>query len=184
MVHGVEPLFPFYLSETTLLVPVPDTDNITTPILIAWWACQLQKHWEDIDTVYKRVLLSWFASLRYFEQQFKSQIRQQDFSPGNLILVHNSRIEKELNQKTKPHDLGLMVVLHRTTGGLYLLAELDSAISCLWYAAFWLLLYYPHMQIAILVMDLIRLNDWELDDFKAEEDVERDDEDEGEELSN
>ena len=40
------------------------------------------------------------------------------------------------------------------------------------------------MHIAILVMDLTRLNDWELDDFKAEEDVERDDEDEGEELSN
>ena len=32
-------------------------------------------------------------------------------------------------------------------------------------------------------MDLTGLNDWELDDFEAEEDVERDDEDKGEDLS-
>ena len=51
MVHGVEPLFPFDLSEATFLVPVPDTDDITTPTLIAWQARQLQKHQEDIDTI-------------------------------------------------------------------------------------------------------------------------------------
>ena len=184
MVHGVEPLFPFDLSEATFLVPVPDTDNITTPTLIAWRARQLQKRREDIDTIRERVLLSWFTSLRHFEQQFKNQIRQQDFSPGDLVLVRNSRIEKELNRKTKPRYLGPMVVLCRTTGGSYLLAELDSAISHLWYAAFQLLFYYPRMHIAILVTDLTRLNDQELDDFEAEEDVERDEEDEEEGLSN
>ena len=40
------------------------------------------------------------------------------------------------------------------------------------------------MHIAILVTDLTRLNDQELDDFEAEEDVERDEEDEEEGLSN
>ena len=84
----------------------------------------------------------------------------------------------------KPHYLGPMVVLWRTTGGLYLLAKLDGAISCLRYAAFRLLLYYPCAHIAIPVMDLTGLNDQELDDFKAEEDVERDKDDKEEELSN
>ena len=97
MVHGIKPLFPFDLSKAMFLVPVPDTDDITTPILIAWQAHQLQKHWEDIDTIHEQVLLSWFASLKHFEQQFKNWIRQQDFSPGDLILVCNSQIEKELN---------------------------------------------------------------------------------------
>ena len=97
MVHGVEPLFPFDLSKATFLVPMPDTDDITTPMLIAWRARQLQKCWEDIDTICEQLLLSQFASLRHFEQQFKNQICQQDFSPGNLILVCNSWIEKELN---------------------------------------------------------------------------------------
>ena len=53
MVHGIEPLFPFELSEATFLVPTPDTDDITTPILIAWQAHQLQKHREDIDTIHE-----------------------------------------------------------------------------------------------------------------------------------
>ena len=97
MVHGIEPLFPFDLSKATFLVPVPDTDDITTPILITWQARQLQKCQEDIDTICEWVLQSWFASLRHFEQQFKSRIHQQDFSPGDLILVRNSWIEKELN---------------------------------------------------------------------------------------
>ena len=87
MVHGVEPLFPFDLSEATFLVPVPDTDDITTPILITWRARQLQKHQEDIDTIRERVLLSRFASLRHFKQQFKNWICQQDFSPGDLVFV-------------------------------------------------------------------------------------------------
>ena len=68
MVHGIEPLFPFDLSEAMFLVPVPDTDDITTPILIAWRARQLQKCREDIDTIHERVLLSQFASLKHFEQ--------------------------------------------------------------------------------------------------------------------
>ena len=76
------------------------------------------------------------------------------------------------------------MVLCRTTGGLYLLAKLDSAISCLRYAAFRLLFYYPCMHIAIPVMDLTGLNDQQLDDFEAEEDVERDEEDEEEGSSN
>ena len=76
------------------------------------------------------------------------------------------------------------MVLRRTTGGSYLLAELDSSISHLQYAAFRLLLYYPCTHIAIPVMDLTGLNDQELDDFKAEEDVERDEEDEEEGSSN
>ena len=97
MVHGIEPLFPFDLSKAMFLVPVLDTDDITTPILIAWGAHQLQKCQEDIDTICKRVLLSQFASLKHFKQQFKNQICQQDFSPGDLVLVHNSQIEKELN---------------------------------------------------------------------------------------
>ena len=77
-----------------------------------------------------------------------------------------------------------MVVLWRTTGGTYLLAKLDSAMLYLQYAAFWLLLYYPCMHIAIPVMDLTGLNNQGLDDFEAEEDVERDDEDKEEESSN
>ena len=36
MVHGVEPVFPFDLTEATFLVPVPKTDPISSMTLIAW----------------------------------------------------------------------------------------------------------------------------------------------------
>jgi hypothetical protein len=42
MVHGIEPLFPFNLTEATFLVPVLDTDRISTSTLLAFCAHQLQ----------------------------------------------------------------------------------------------------------------------------------------------
>ena len=45
----------------------------------------------------------------------------------------------------KPQYLGLMVVLHQTTGGLYLLVELDGSVSQLCYATFHLIPYYLHL---------------------------------------
>jgi len=71
----------------------------------------------------------------------------------------------------KPRYLGPMVVLRRTTGGSYLLAELNGSILRLRYAAFRLLLYFPRNEIAIPVMELTGLDNQELDDHEAEEDV-------------
>ena len=128
MVHGVEPLFPFDLTEATFLVPVSETDPISSTTLIAWQAQQLQKRLKDVNTIREHVLLSQFALLRQFKMQFKNRIRDSDYEPGDLVLVRNTRIKKELNRKMKPCYLGLMVVLRRTTGGSYLLAELDGTI--------------------------------------------------------
>jgi hypothetical protein len=178
MVHGVELLFPFDLSEATFLVPAPDSDTVSRAALIAWRAHQLQKRREDIDTIREHVLLSRFASLRQFEAHFKNRIRDFNFDPGDLVLVRNSRIEKELNRKTKTRYLGPMVVLRRITGGSYLLAELDGTISKLSYAAFWLCPYFPRTKISIPITDLTGLNDLQLDDYEAEDDVEHEEESE------
>ena len=137
MVHGVKPLFPFDLPKVTFLVPVSDTDNISTPVLIAWWAHQLQKCQEDIATIWKQVLLSQFVLLKHFKLQFKNWIHQEDFHPGDLILTYNSQIEKELNWKMKPCYLGPIVVLCRTIGGLYLLAVLLSIHAQLYTSQSW-----------------------------------------------
>jgi len=72
----------------------------------------------------------------------------------------------------KPRYLGPMVVLRRTTGGSYLLAELDRSISRLRYAAFRLLPYFPRNEVTIPVTELTGLDNQELDDHEAEEDVE------------
>ena len=171
MVHGVEPLFPFDLAEATFLFPPPDTEPLSLSRLIAWRAHQLQKHQEDLESIREHVLKAWFESVKHFEAAFKNQIKDFDFWAGSLVLVRNTRIKKELNRKTKPWYLGPMVVLCRTTGGSYLLAELDRAVSRLCYAAFWLIPYYPCLSSVIHITELTDMDDENLDKL-AGEDVE------------
>ncbi|KIK78303.1 hypothetical protein PAXRUDRAFT_164351, partial [Paxillus rubicundulus Ve08.2h10] len=134
--HGIELLFPFNLSEATYLVLLPNTDLLSTTGLITWCAHQLQKCWEDLDAIRSKVLKAHFLSIKQFEETFKNQIKDYDFPPRSLVLIQNSRVEKELSQKTKPWYMGPMIVLCWTTGGLYLLAELDGSVSKLQFAAF------------------------------------------------
>jgi len=81
---------------------------------------------------------------------------------GSLVLVHNSHIEKELNRKMKPHFLGPMVIVHRTQGGAYILAELNGSVSRLQYATFHIIPYLErfsdHMPVTAL-MDEAKLED-------------------------
>ena len=177
MVHGVEPLFPFDISEATFLVPPPDTEPLSSAGLIAWRARQLQKRQDDLESIRERVLKARFESIKHFEAAFKNRIRDFDFRHGSLVLVQNTRVEKELNRKTKPRYLGPMVVLRRTTGGSYILAELDGAVSKLRYAAFRLLPYYPRFQTNIPVTELTALDDEDLDKLAGADVEEPDDED-------
>ena len=64
-----------------------------------------------------------------------------------------------------------MVVLRQTTGGSYLLAELDRAVSRLRYTAFWLIPYYSRLSSVIRVTELTYMDDENLDKL-AGEDVE------------
>ena len=171
MVYGIEPLFPFDLTEATFLIPPPDTEPLSSSGLIAWRASQLQKRQEDLESICERVLKAWFKSVKHFEATFKNRIKDFDFWAGSLVLVQNTQNKKELNRKTKPRYLGPMVVLHRTTSRSYLLAELDRAVSRLHYAAFRLIPYYSRLSSVIHITDLTDTDDENLDKL-AGEDVE------------
>ena len=64
-----------------------------------------------------------------------------------------------------------MVVLRRTTGRSYLLAELDRVVSRLCYAAFRLTPYYSRLSSVICITELTDMDDENLDKL-AGEDVE------------
>jgi hypothetical protein len=70
-----------------------------------------------------------------------------------------------------------MVVLRRTIGGSYLLAELDGSVSRMRYAAFRLVPYHPRTLSRIPVTTITGLEDEELDRMAGEDDEELADED-------
>src|SRR5467141_356399 len=108
-----------------------------------------------------RVLRARKQSAAEFVKCFSSTIHDYHFQEGSLVLMRNSRIEKELNQKTKPLFLGPMVVIHQIKGSAYILAELDGAISKLRYAAFCLIPYLARFPDHVPVTSL--LDDAELE---------------------
>ena len=70
-----------------------------------------------------------------------------------------------------------MVVLCRTTGRSYLLAELDGAVSRLRYATFRLIPYYSRLSSVICITDLTDMDDENLDKLAGEDVEEPDEED-------
>lgn len=145
--HGVEPLLPFDISEATYMVP-PQSDMTTTE-LIALRARQLEKRQPDLDRIHDRVLRARFASIRQFEKKYTETIRTYKFKVGDLVLVRNSRVEMSLDRKMKPRWIGPMIIARQTTGGSYVLAEMDGSISRLRFAAFRVIPYHARKHLAI-----------------------------------
>jgi hypothetical protein len=142
MVHGVHPLLPFDIYEATYLTPRQDF-GMSTEELIAVRARQLAKRQNDIARIQDLVRDSRRRNLERFEKRHGSRIIDFDFKPGALVLIRNTRVEESLNRKTKPRYLGPMVVVRKTPGTSYIVAELDGAQSELRVAGFRLIPYFP-----------------------------------------
>ena len=101
----------------------------------------------------------------------KNNIHDFDFDQGKLVLVRNSKFDKGLGDKTKPRYFGPLVVIKRTKGGSYILAELDGSLSKLRFAAFRLLPYHPRNLKAVPVTrDLLEQAD-NIEELTNEADV-------------
>ena len=116
IVHGVEAVLPLDIAEATYLLP-PCKVPMSTESLIACCAQQLLKRPEDLRDMADWVLKARKVSAAQFVAKFASTIHDHDFVKGSLVLVRNSRVEKELNRKTKARYLGPMVEIHQTAGG-------------------------------------------------------------------
>jgi hypothetical protein len=124
--------------------------------LLAMRIRQLDRKEEDIEKAQQALRKSRLQSKQQFEQRFAHRLKQKTFVPGDLVLVRNTTIEKELNRKTKPRYLGPYEVVKRTSKGSYIVKELDGTQSRSGIAGFRLLKYHPSTNnLAELVRDPI-----------------------------
>lgn len=169
LAHGVEPLLPFDLVEATFLLPPLDAP-MSTSDLLATRARLLQKREVDLAEIHQRVKAARFRSIAHFAKKHEESIRTRNFEPGALVLVRNSRIEKELSRKTKPRYFGPMLVVRKTKGGSYILAELDGSISKLRFAAFRLIPYFSRSHSSVPVSIVVNMSDDAIDMMIEESD--------------
>lgn len=140
LLHGIDPVLPFDLAEATFLAPAFQPEMSTTDLL-AQRIRQLEKRDEDMIDAAERLARARFKSKEHFERRFLHKLSHRVFEAGDLVLVRNTQVEKELDRKTKPRYLGPFRVVRRTTGGSYIVQELDGAISRRGIAAFRLIPY-------------------------------------------
>jgi RNase H-like domain found in reverse transcriptase/Integrase zinc binding domain len=141
LLYGVDPVLPLDLFEATYLIS-GFQKNLSTKELIALRIQQLAKHDKDIDQASQTLHQSRLKSKEEFERRYQKRLWRGEYQSGDLVLVRNSRVEKELDRKTKPRYLGPFEVVRRTKGGSYVLKELDGTISKRGVAAFRLLPYH------------------------------------------
>ena len=125
-------------------------EEMTSEDLLALRIRQLQKLPEDIERAAEILKKTRLRSKKQFEKKFGRRLIRSDYQPGDLVLVRNTAIEKELNRKSKPRYIGPFKVIRKTKGGSYMLSELDGTISKRGIAAFRLRTYYPRLDEEIL----------------------------------
>jgi hypothetical protein len=128
LLHGVDPVLPFDLTEATFMVQ-GFRSGMSTVELQALRIRQLEKRPEDIEQAAMAIQESRLQSKRQFEKLFRHRITGHIFKSGDLVLIRNSQIEKELDKKSKPRYLGPYQIVRQTKGGSFVVQELDGTIS-------------------------------------------------------
>jgi len=170
LLHGLDPILPFDLFEATYLIE-GFYSEMTSEELLSLHIRQLEKRPDDFHDAFTTLQKTRLRSKAQFEKRYTRRLFKSSYQPGDLVLVRNSQVEKELDRKSKPRYLGPFEVVRRTQGGSYVLKEMDGTVSARGIAAFRLIPYYSrHTPLP----DSILSNDDESDDEKADENGEKD----------
>lgn len=146
LLYGTDPILPLDLFEATFLVSGFKKD-MTTSDLLSLRIRQIAKQEKDVLQAARSLEKSRLRNAQQFVQRFANRMQTKSFPEGSLVLIRNSRVEQELDRKTKPRYLGPYQVVRRTAGGSYVLKELDGSFVRRAVAAFRVIPYYARKTI-------------------------------------